>query len=386
MYGRRFCKAAPAHILGSRRHRCLSSKVHEPLHILFCGSDQFSVTSLQALESERKASNGLIASIDVVCRPPKLTRRYLKTLREVPIATAARNLRLPLHEIDTFTGWTPPISPNLIVTVSFGLLIPSRIVLHAKYGGLNVHPSLLPELPGPAPLHHTLLEGRKTTGVTLQTLHPTQFDKGKIIAQTPYPGIEHDAESVEQLRDLTAPLGAELLVSSLRNGLFVAPVQETGWYRGDQSLTRFKKASKIGPEDRHIDWASWSADEILRRQRVIGPLWNFAESLVQDKSGERRGTRRLIWEHGFRLPQEEFHLFPAIGQPIVVGLSKTTKKVYVRTCDGQVLVPNHIKIEGGATTAAFHAIKARGLAPIPSTVNESQHPAHDFVTFHSRLS
>ncbi|KAI4107733.1 MAG: hypothetical protein L6R37_001418 [Teloschistes peruensis] len=296
------------------------------------------------------------------------------------------------------------MSPNLIVAVSFGLLIPSRIVLHAKYGGLNVHPSLLPEynhlnspttrtiptnsarLPGPAPLHHTLLEGRKTTGVTLQTLHPTQFDKGEIIAQTPYPGIEHDAESVEQLRDLTAPLGAELLVNSIRNGSFVAPVQGTGWYRGDQSLTRFKKASKIGPEDRHIDWASWSADEILRRQRVIGPLWNFAESLVQDESGERRGTRRLIWEHGFRLLQEEFHLFPAIGQPIVVGLSKTTKKVYVRTCDGQVLVPNHIKIEGGATTAGFHAIRARGLAPIPSTVNESQHPAHDFVPFYSRLS
>ncbi|KAL8631323.1 hypothetical protein Q9189_002922 [Teloschistes chrysophthalmus] len=295
--------------------------VHEPLHILFCGSDEFSVTSLQALESERKASKGRIASIDVVCRPPKLTRRNLKTLRE-----------------------------------------------------------------GPAPLHHTLLEGRKNTGVTLQTLHLTQFDKGKIIAQTPYPGIEHSAETFEQLRDLTAPLGAELLVNSLRNGLFVAPVQEVGWCGPDQSLTRFKKASKIGPEDRHIDWASWSADEILRRQRVIGPLWNFAESLVQKEGGERRETRRLIWEHGFRLLQEECHLFPAVGHPIIVGLTKTTKKVYVRTCDGQVLVPNHIKIEGGATTEGFHAIKARGLAPIPSTDNDSKYFFHDFVTFHSRLS
>lgn len=235
-------------------------------------------------------------------------------------------------------------------------------------------------------MHHTLLEGRKNTGVTLQTLHLTQFDKGKIIAQTPYPGIEHSAETFEQLRDLTAPLGAELLVNSLRNGLFVAPVQEVGWCGPDQSLTRFKKASKIGPEDRHIDWASWSADEILRRQRVIGPLWNFAESLVQKEGGERRETRRLIWEHGFRLLQEECHLFPAVGHPIIVGLTKTTKKVYVRTCDGQVLVPNHIKIEGGATTEGFHAIKARGLAPIPSTDNDSKYFFHDFVTFHSRLS
>ncbi|KAI4254199.1 MAG: hypothetical protein LQ352_003217 [Teloschistes flavicans] len=310
----------------------------------------------------------------------------MPTSKIVPIAAVARSLRIPLHEIDTFTGWTPPVSPNLIVAVSFGLLVPSRIILQAKYGGLNVHPSMLPEFPGPAPLHHTLLEGRKTTGVTLQTLHPTQFDKGKIIAQTPYPGIEHDAESVERLRDLTAPLGAQILLDSLRNGLFVPPVRETGWCRGGQSSTTFKRASKIGPKDRHIDWASWSADEILRRQRVIGPLWNFAESLVQDKSGERREAKRLIWEHGFRLLQEECHLFPPVGRPIIIGLSKTTKKVYVRTCDGHMLIMNHFKIEGGSTTAAFHAIRARRLAPIPLTDNEAKQFAHDFVTFHSELS
>lgn len=34
---------------------------------------------------------------------------------------------------------------NLIVAVSFGLLIPARIINGAKYGGLNVHPSLLPK-------------------------------------------------------------------------------------------------------------------------------------------------------------------------------------------------------------------------------------------------
>ena len=34
---------------------------------------------------------------------------------------------------------------NLVIAVSFGLLIPPRILGRAKYGGLNVHPSLLPE-------------------------------------------------------------------------------------------------------------------------------------------------------------------------------------------------------------------------------------------------
>lgn len=83
----------------------------------------------------------------------------------MPIKAAAQELGLPLHERDTFTGWNVRIgihcrfsgadyiqlpkpndeSINLIVAVSFGLFVPSRILKAAEYGGLNVHPSLLPE-------------------------------------------------------------------------------------------------------------------------------------------------------------------------------------------------------------------------------------------------
>lgn len=34
---------------------------------------------------------------------------------------------------------------NLIIAVSFGLFVPPRLIHAAQYGGLNVHPSLLPE-------------------------------------------------------------------------------------------------------------------------------------------------------------------------------------------------------------------------------------------------
>lgn len=62
---------------------------------------------------------------------------------------AIAELDLPVHQIDTFTGWEPPRpndeNINLIIAVSFGLLVPPRILNVAKYGGLNVHPSMLPE-------------------------------------------------------------------------------------------------------------------------------------------------------------------------------------------------------------------------------------------------
>lgn len=68
----------------------------------------------------------------------------------VPIKNVANTeLGLNIHQIDTFTGWTPPQvhdQPfNMVVAVSFGLLVPPRILNSAKYGGLNVHPSMLPE-------------------------------------------------------------------------------------------------------------------------------------------------------------------------------------------------------------------------------------------------
>lgn len=66
----------------------------------------------------------------------------------VPIKAVAKELRLPIHEISTFTGWQPPVYGNehisLVIAVSFGLLVPPRILNLAQYGGLNVHPSLLP--------------------------------------------------------------------------------------------------------------------------------------------------------------------------------------------------------------------------------------------------
>ncbi|KAL8683637.1 MAG: hypothetical protein Q9186_000410 [Xanthomendoza sp. 1 TL-2023] len=241
----------------------------------------------------------------------------------------------------------------------------------------------LGRFPGPAPLHHTLLEDRKTTGVTLQTLHPTSFDKGRIIAQTPYPGIEHGAKTVEELRAVTAPLGAKLLLQSLKAGLFVPPILEVGWYGGESGSRSFTHAAKIGPEDRHLDWTTWSANEILRRQRVIGPLWNTIETSTNN--GERKAARRIIWDHGFRLLEGECHLFPATGHPIIVGLHGPAPEVYIRTCDGNVLIANSIKIEGGVTTEAFHAAKRTGLAPVPKGLDKLAQLPHDFVAFHSRL-
>ncbi|KAL4921556.1 formyl transferase [Aspergillus aurantiobrunneus] len=387
------CSYRQTRLFPSLASRCLSTKAHDPLRILFCGSDEFSIASLKALHAERVKQPDRIASIDVVCRPGKRVGRGLKQIREVPIKAVATELSLPIHEVDTFTGWKPPVFPegpiNLIVAVSFGLFVPPRILNGAKYGGLNVHPSILPDFRGPAPLHHTLLAGRTTTGVTLQTLHLQHFDHGVILSQTPSPGFEipnPESCTVPELLDVVAPKSADILIEGIRNGLFVPPVEDAGWYSPEQK--DLIHATKIKPEDRHIDWANWSWTDISRRQRVLGPLWSKA--LVFD---ERSGSipifqqRRVIFSEFEEVQplkgSEAFALVP--GLPFIDGehivKADSGKGVYVFTRDGRLIRIHQMKVEGQPNGEALRAARK---ARVVGSRTFSSHNA-SFTPFYNPL-
>ena len=61
---------------------CAGQFTSDPLRVLFCGSDEFSIASLRALYREHERDKALIESIDVVCRPAKPVGRGLKDTRE----------------------------------------------------------------------------------------------------------------------------------------------------------------------------------------------------------------------------------------------------------------------------------------------------------------
>ncbi|KAF6229590.1 hypothetical protein HO173_011445 [Letharia columbiana] len=333
-----------------------SHATFEPLRILFCGSDEFSITSLRALHKEHERDEGLIESIDVVCRPPKHVGRGLKDTREVPISLVAKELALSLHEIDTFTKWKPPIPNglpiNMIVAVSFGLFIPPRILEGARYGGLNVHPSMLPDFHGPAPLHHTLLSGCQRSGVTVQTLHPERFDQGTILAQTPYPGFEHGCSTVPELLTLTSSKGAEILVQSINNRLYLPSAKGPNSLQDDRIIAAARAAPKITSRDRFIDWNTWTAEVIIRRHLAIGPLWSFVKNA--------RKVRRLIWSTGFTISEEVASSTDLpVGRLVVFGNNDCADErvAYVRTCDDRVLKVDRIKFEGGVEAPPLRAAK-----------------------------
>ncbi|CZR60423.1 uncharacterized protein PAC_10319 [Phialocephala subalpina] len=283
-------------------------KVSKPLRILFCGSDDFSVASLQALHSLSQDVPSLIRSIDVMCRPPKPVGRGMKILQQVPLFHAAEALGLQIHQRDTFSGWDIPMPDgeniNLMIAVSFGLFVPPRIIRAAEYGGLNIHPSMLPNHRGSAPLQRMIIYGTKSTGITLQTLDDKKFDHGMILAQKRVRIPSPNSITYPELLEYMTPQAAEVLVAGIQNQVYVPPLIDVGQgtYESNLSPDQLIHAPKILKEDRHINWLRDDAVmRITRRHRALGPMYSM---LHVDKDEVRRFV---------------FHDFEVVDRPAAVA-------------------------------------------------------------------
>ena len=362
------------------------SESEDPLRILFCGTDSFSKESLKALNDYYKSPQSNITSIDVVTKTDKRVGRGRRVLRSPSIKTAAQELGLPLHQIDTFTGWQPPTYGgdhcNLIIAVSFGLLIPSRILGSAKYGGLNVHPSMLPDLRGPAPIAWAINLGRRYTGVSVQTLHPSRFDEGLILDQTPPPGLEiPDPDRIwfDELRDYLAPLGAKMLVDAIRHRLYIPPYKPVQF---DPRLSRQSPvhAPKLTKELHAVDFTAMTVTDILRRNRATQKLHAFARSdTVPDKTRQiifgENGPMRLKALRDQDTPEEVQNVLESIpeGVPFVMvdlhtNISGCTKALMIKARrDGDegsrlIVIPQLLVDSRSRDYAALAAARAKFFA------------------------
>lgn len=120
----------------------------------------------------------------------------------------------PVLNITSAKEELPEIPADLYIVASFGKIIPKKILEIPKLGSLNVHPSLLPVLRGPAPIQGIIL-GKGEPGVTIIRMDE-KMDHGPIVAQeaveiNPLP--DHYAIVEEKL----GRAGGRLLVRVLQN-------------------------------------------------------------------------------------------------------------------------------------------------------------------------
>ncbi|KAK6333319.1 Methionyl-tRNA formyltransferase [Orbilia javanica] len=310
-------KPSTSRLFPSRTRTCRSfhaSGFDAGIKILFCGSDDFSLTSLKALQAVKEATGDeVIESIDVVLKYEKPSGRGLKEQRPNPVRKFANSKCMSIYTLDAeqFNDWKPPHAVDLIVAVSFGLFIPSRILEYARFGGLNVHPSFLPKYWGASPIQHAIINDDKTTGVVVQTLHPSKFDAGRIIAKSDpvdinididikprtFPPPTTDPESpYQKLESKLAEVGAKLLTGVIENQHYDHVVQS----KLPEITTgeRRKHARILTTEDSRILLGEMTAREVFLRSLVFDNLFCFRHKV----KGSRSKPPVRLTMGPFRLP------------------------------------------------------------------------------------
>ena len=241
------------------------------MKIVFMGTPDFARDSLSAIYD---AGHEISAVITV---PDKPKGRGMKLIPcEVKKYAIEKNIKVyqpeKLRENKEIVDILKNINPDVICVVAYGKIIPKEILEIPKYGCVNVHPSLLPQYRGSAPIQWAILNGDKETGVTTMYLDEG-MDSGDIILQTKT-SIDKDETSGE-LWDRLSKIGAELLVETLEK------IENKTAPRIKQPK-EFTLAPMLEKSQAKIDWESKTAQEIKNLVRGLNPIMG-AYALLNEK-------------------------------------------------------------------------------------------------------
>jgi methionyl-tRNA formyltransferase len=242
------------------------------LNLVYCGTPQFAVPTLEALSAA-----GHNISL-VVTQPDRPKGRGLELVAS-PVKKSALKLNLPITQPDRiksndeFRAQLTSLKPDAIIVVGYGRLIPQWMLDLPPLGNINLHASLLPKYRGAAPIQWAIARGETVTGVTTMRLD-AGLDTGDILLQKEIPIAPDD--TAETLAPRLASAGADLVVGTL-NGLQVGSV-----HRRPQDNSQATLAPILKKEDGLVDF-SRSAREIQNRMRGFQP-WPGAYTSFRDKN------------------------------------------------------------------------------------------------------
>ncbi len=242
------------------------------MKIVFCGTPQFAVPTL-----ERLATVGF--HIELVVTQPDRPRGRGMGMSFSPIKLSALKMGLRVEQPEkirnneTFRRGLQEISPEAIVVVGYGKLIPKWMLEMPPLGNINLHASLLPKYRGAAPIQWAIAKGESITGNTTMLLDEG-LDTGGILMQQQESISESDTSLT--LAPRLAAAGAELIVQTLRGleGQTIKPQPQ------DESFASL--APILKKEDGRIDF-KLSAQTIHDRLRGFQP-WPGAFTTFRGKT------------------------------------------------------------------------------------------------------
>ncbi len=218
------------------------------MKILFMGTPDFALFSLKAIVGSEHTVVG------VVTQPDKPRGRGY-VLTPPPVKVYALEQGLEVYQPNTlkdesFAELLCKLSPDVIVVVAYGKILPSSVLDFPRYGCINVHGSLLPEYRGAAPMQRAIIDGKSETGIT--TMYMAEgLDTGDMLLRDTVSIDIND--NFEDIHDKLGSCGASLILKTLEaieNGTAERIPQ-------DDSLATY--AAKISKETCAIDFSAGAA-------------------------------------------------------------------------------------------------------------------------------
>lgn len=240
------------------------------MKIIFMGTPDFAVPSLEALI---KSKHEVCA---VFCQPDKPKGRG-KKMQFPPVKETALQANIPVFQPATLKNTEiqdeiTQMNADLIVVAAYGKLLPKAVLDSPRLGCINVHGSILPKYRGAAPIQRAVINGEKTTGVTIMFMGEG-LDTGDIISIS-----ETDInknETAGELFDRLKIIGAELLTQTLDK------MEKDDFTRTPQDDSLATYSPMLKKTEGNIDWSK-SAEEICNQIRGLNP-WPCAYSFLNGK-------------------------------------------------------------------------------------------------------
>jgi methionyl-tRNA formyltransferase len=242
------------------------------LKLVFCGTPQFAVPTLEAL-----ITSGHDVAL-VVSQPDRPVGRDHQ-LSAPPVKQVALAAGLTVTQPEKIRNnaelrsQLESIAPDAIVVVAYGRIIPPWMLAVPRLGCINLHGSLLPKYRGAAPIQWAVAMGDAFTGNTTMLLEEG-LDTGPILLQQTIEIDPHQtaADLFPVLANAGAPLVIETLAGLVNGTIYPEPQNHEG--------ATF--APLLDREDGRMDFAARTARELYNRWRGFQP-WPGAFTALNGK-------------------------------------------------------------------------------------------------------
>jgi len=306
------------------------------LRIVFCGTPEFAVASLDYLLTDPD-----FEIVQVVSQPDRPRGRghpvHRSAVKETALAAGIPVFQPERINSDEAYQHFRRLQPDAVAIIAYGQIIPPRLIAIPRLGWINLHASLLPKYRGAAPINWAILNGEVVTGVTTMLIDQG-LDTGPTLLQHVVEiGKDETApELAARLAVAGAPLVAKTLVELSRSEIIPAPQ--------DPSKATF--APPLKKEDGRIDW-SLSAVRTYNQIRGLQP-WPGAFTTFRGKKCQIWGRPVSLREVGaIDRPRGVGALAEAPGPLPLPGTIETSPSaVLVRSGEGEALRLEFVQREG----------------------------------------